>query len=56
MPQSLRRFSISPSHVDDLKRYIADQAGRYRRETFHDELRRLCDKYGLELDERYAWD
>jgi hypothetical protein len=49
--------ALSPSvPVDDRKRYIAEQAGRYRRETFHDEFRRLCDKYGLQLDERYAWD
>jgi putative transposase len=49
-------FSISPSHVGDLTRYIADQAGHHRTETFQDELRRLCGKYGIEIDERYVWD
>ena len=49
-------FSISPSHVDDLKRYIANQAEHHKTETFQDEFRRLCRKYGLEIDERYAWD
>jgi putative transposase len=49
-------FSISPSHVEALKRYIASQEEHHRYETFRDEFRRLCKKYGLEIDERYAWD
>jgi REP element-mobilizing transposase RayT len=49
-------FSISPSHVDALSEYIARQEEHHRRETFQDEFRRLCAKYGLEIDERYAWD
>lgn len=49
-------FSISPSHVDALKEYIANQEEHHRRESFQDEFRRLCKKYGLEIDERYAWD
>ena len=49
-------FSISPSHVDDLKRYIANQAEHHKTETFQDEFRRLCRKYGVEIDERYVWD
>ena len=49
-------FSISPSHLDDLKRYIANQAEHHKTETFQDEFRRLCRKYGLEIDERYVWD
>ena len=48
-------FSISPAHVDALKQYIADQEQHHRQETFQDEFRRLCKKYGLEIDERYAW-
>lgn len=49
-------FSISPSHVEDLKRYIANQAEHHKTETFQDEFRRLCRKYGIEIDERYVWD
>ncbi len=49
-------FSISPSHVDALKQYIADQEKHHRRESFQDEFRRLCKKYGLTIDERYVWD
>ena len=49
-------FSISPSHVDGLIEYIANQEEHHRHETFQDEFRRLCRKYGLEIDERYVWD
>ena len=54
--QGYGAFSISPSHVDALKEYIASQAERHRRETFQEELRRLCRKYGIDIDERYVWD
>jgi REP element-mobilizing transposase RayT len=49
-------FSISPSHVDVLKRYIANQTKHHRQETFQDEFRRLLKKYDIEYDERYVWD
>ncbi|MCR9296309.1 MAG: IS200/IS605 family transposase [bacterium] len=49
-------FSISPSHVDGLMEYIADQENHHRRESFQDEFRRICEKYGLSIDERYVWD
>jgi len=49
-------FSVSPSHVEALREYIARQEEHHRTETFQDEFRRLLKKYGLECDERYVWD
>ena len=49
-------FSVSPSHVESLTRYIAGQEEHHRRESFQDEFRRLLKKYGVEFDERYVWD
>ena len=49
-------FSVSPSHVDPLIKYIANQEEHHRRESFQDEFRRLCKLYGVEIDERYVWD
>ena len=54
--QGYGAFSISPSHVNALKHYITNQEEHHRYETFQDELRRLCAKYGVEIDERYVWD
>ncbi len=49
-------FSISPSHVDALTAYINNQEDHHSRESFQDDFRRLCLKYGIEIDERYVWD
>lgn len=49
-------FSISPGHVQELERYIANQEEHHKAETFQDEFRRLLRKYGIEWDERYVWD
>ena len=45
-------FSVSPSHIDALKTYIANQEEHHKQESFQDEFRRLCKKYGVEIDER----
>ncbi len=49
-------FSVSPSHAELLKEYIANQEEHHKTESFQDEFRRLCKKYGVEIDERYVWD
>jgi REP element-mobilizing transposase RayT len=55
-PQGYAAFSVSPTHVPALIEYIINQEEHHRRETFQDEFRRLCKKYGVEIDERYTWD
>jgi REP element-mobilizing transposase RayT len=54
--QGCGAFSVSPSHVEALIEYIVNQEEHHRRETFQDEFRRLCKKYGVAIDERYVWD
>jgi hypothetical protein len=54
--QGYGAFSLSPSHVDPRKKYIASQEAHHRRETFQDEFRRLLQKYEIDYDERYVWD
>lgn len=49
-------FSISQGHVDAVKHYIDNQEEHHRYATFEDEFRRICNMYGVGLDERYAWD
>lgn len=48
-------FSISPSHIEPLKTYIANHMEHHRHVSFQDEFRQLCVKYGIEIDERYVW-
>jgi putative transposase len=49
-------FSISPSHANDVVSYIQNQAEHHKQVSFQDEFRRICQKYCVPLDERYAWD
>jgi REP-associated tyrosine transposase len=54
--QGYGAFSVSPAHVDPLKRYIANQEEHHKKESYQAEFRRLCKKYGVDIDERYVWD
>ena len=49
-------FSVSESKRPAIMRYIARQQEHHRRMTYQDELRLICAKQGIEIDERYVWD
>ncbi len=49
-------FSVSESNLEQVKRYIAEQEEHHRRMSFQDEFRGLCQRHGIDIDERYAWD
>jgi len=49
-------FSIGQSQVPAVTRYIANQKVHHQTQTYQDEFRKLCRKYGVEIDERYCWD
>lgn len=49
-------FSVSPAHAEALVKYIDEQVTHHARRSFEDELRVLCRKYHVDLDERYVWD
>ena len=49
-------FSIGQSQVDAVTKYIQNQKAHHAKQTFQDEYRELCNKYGVEIDERYCWD
>lgn len=49
-------FSVGQSQLPDLRNYIANQREHHRRVSFQDEYRRICEKYGVTIDERYVWD
>ena len=49
-------FSISPSHVPLVKKYIDTQEEHHQTVTFQEEFRQLLTKYGIVCDEKYLWD
>jgi hypothetical protein len=55
-PRGYADFSVSPSNLERVKRYIANQEEHHRKLSFQDEFRALLRKHNLEWDERYVWD
>ncbi len=49
-------FSVSQSNVEQVRAYIAGQEAHHRTVSFQDEVRALCRKHGIEIDERSMWD
>ncbi|MGB7837811.1 MAG: transposase [Terrimicrobiaceae bacterium] len=49
-------FSVSPSQLDALLRYVETQEEHHRSRTFQEEYREFLRKHGVEYDERYVWE
>jgi len=49
-------FSVSQSHVEQVRKYIAEQERHHRKVTFEDEFREFLRRYEIDYDERYLWD
>jgi putative transposase len=49
-------FSVSPSQLEVVLRYIETQPEHHRTRTFQEEYRQLLGKHGIDFDERYVWD
>jgi REP element-mobilizing transposase RayT len=49
-------FSVSPSQLGEVLRYVHAQQEHHRTRTFQEEYRDLLRKHGIDFDERYVWD
>ncbi len=49
-------FSVSPSQLDAILKYIEGQQEHHRTRTFQEEYRALLRRHGIDFDERYVWD
>lgn len=49
-------FSVSESHVESVRRYIADQREHHRKKSFEEEYRAFLERHRIAFDERYLWD
>jgi hypothetical protein len=49
-------FSVSPSQLESVRRYIDGQQEYHRTRRFQEEYRELLRNHGVDFDERYAWD
>jgi putative transposase len=48
-------FTVSPSSLDQVRAYIADQERHHERKTFEEEYVEFLRKSGIEFDERFLW-
>jgi hypothetical protein len=49
-------FSVSESHFEIVKEYIANQKNHHRVKTFKDEFVGFLKHYHITFDEQYLWD
>jgi putative transposase len=49
-------FTVSYSHIETVKRYIANQSDHHRTVTFQEEFLAFLRRHNLEFDEQYLWD
>ena len=49
-------FSVSPSLLNTVVRYIRRQAEHHRRRSFREEYKMFLEAYGIEYNERYAFE
>jgi REP element-mobilizing transposase RayT len=49
-------FSVSPSHLEAVLKYVESQEEHHRTRSFQEEYREFLGKHGVEFDERYVWD
>ena len=49
-------FSVSQSVLEDVRKYIRNQAEHHRQTTFQDEFRAFLQRHGVVFDERFVWD
>ena len=51
--ESYGAFTVSPSQVDSVYRYIARQEEHHRRKTFAEEYREFLKRADIEFDEKH---
>jgi REP element-mobilizing transposase RayT len=48
-------FTVSPSQMEAVRKYIREQESHHRKKTFQQEYLELLDRSGIEYDKRYLW-
>ncbi len=49
-------FGVCNTHTEAVRQYIRNQPEHHKKEDFQTEFRRICEKNGVAIDERYVWD
>jgi len=49
-------FSVNPTQINIVKKYILEQESHHNKKTFQDEYRAFLAKYNMKYDEKFVWD
>ena len=49
-------FSVNPTEIDVVKKYIQNQEEHHKIKSFQDEYRAFLKKYNVQYNEEYVWD
>jgi len=49
-------FSVNPTEIEIVKKYIQNQENHHKKMTLKDEYLAFLKKYKIDYDERYVWD
>jgi putative transposase len=49
-------FSVNPTEIGIVEKYILEQDNHHIKKTFQDEYRTFLNKYKIKYDEKYIWD
>lgn len=49
-------FSVNPTQVPDVVKYIDNQKKHHKKITFKEELLAFLKKYNVDYNEKYLWD
>ena len=49
-------FSVNPTEIEIVRKYILNQKEHHKTRTFQDEYRAFLKKYNVEYNEKYVWD
>ncbi len=49
-------FSVNPTEIEIVKKYISNQEIHHQKKSFKDEYRAFLKKYKIPYDEKYVWD
>ena len=47
--------TVSPSHIERVRRYILNQEEHHQHKSFEEEYLEMLKLAGIEYDERYVW-
>jgi len=48
-------LTVSPSQIEQVRRYVLNQEEHHKRKSFQEEYLELLKLSGIEFDERYLW-